>query len=127
MFEEWDKVQHFEEWDQVQHLEGGDAIAQVTKQEPVVVMAGEVHTVGVTEPGSGHNLVELPLSSSSRPTCVRTAKNRYIPSHTGKRYGYAMAQIMGSMHGELALSWYNTWQRNLGVSGNTDDQTLWGW
>ena len=83
-------------------MESGDANAQTIPQETVVVTADKVHTVGTAEPGPGHNVVEQPLSSADRLTPVRTAKNKHIPSHTGKRYGYAMAQIMGSMHGKLA-------------------------
>ena len=83
-------------------MEGGDANAQATTQEPIVVTAVEAPTVGMAEPGHGHKAVEQQLSSAGRPTRVRTAENKYIPSHTGKRYGYAMAQIMESMHGKLA-------------------------
>ena len=83
-------------------MEGGDANAQATTQEPGVVKAVEAPTVGMAEPGPSHEAVEQPLPLARKSTCVRTAENRYIPSHNGKRYGYAMAQIMGSMHGELA-------------------------
>jgi len=107
VFEEWYKVQHFEEWDQFQHLKGGDANAQATMQEPVVVMAVEALTVGTAKPGTGHEaVVEQPLSSAGRPTHVRTVKNKYIPSHTGKGYGYAICM------GNWPVSRYNTWRKN---------------
>ena len=83
-------------------MEGGDANAQATTQEPVVVTAVEAPTLGMAEPGLGHEVLERPLSSADRPTRVRTEENKYIPSHTGKRYGCAMAQIMESMHEKLA-------------------------
>ena len=65
--------------------------------------AVEAPIVGMDEPGPGHEAGEQPSPLAHKSTRVRTAKNRYIPSYTGKSYGYAMTQIMESMHGKSAI------------------------
>ena len=64
-------------------------------------MHQEAPTVGMAEPGLGHEAVEQTLPLVHKSTRVRTAENMYIPSHTGKRYGHSMTQIMEIMHEKL--------------------------
>jgi len=70
-------------------------------QTTYITMHQEDPTGGMAEPGLDHEAVDQTLPLVHKSTRVRTAKNMYIPSHTGKRYGYSMTQIMEIMHEKL--------------------------
>jgi hypothetical protein len=87
----------------------------------------ELTAVGTSEPGQGQDAVEQTLALTGIPTQVRASPSNYVPTFTGKRYGYAMAQIMARIYGKSAGELVKHMARNRGLLASTNDLMLLSW